>query len=123
MIRRRGVPGMKATLLARRLGLDGNPLRRRTDKIAACLAGLLVAVFLIGAPSLALAAIGWAGPAGVTGQHATRVSRQVPVTGLQLAPRSRLRMEPKDLPPGAPPTNALDAAGRWFAGPLRGSGA
>ena len=34
----KGVPGMKTTRLARRLGLDGNPLRRRTDKIAACFA-------------------------------------------------------------------------------------
>ena len=47
---------MKRTRLARRLGLDGNPLRRRIDKIAACLAALLVAVFLIGAPMLSMAA-------------------------------------------------------------------
>jgi hypothetical protein len=31
---------MKTTRLARRLGLDGNPLRRRTDKIEAWLAAL-----------------------------------------------------------------------------------
>ena len=43
---------MKRTRLARRLSLDRNPLRRRTDKIAAGLAALLVAVFLIGAPIL-----------------------------------------------------------------------
>lgn len=49
--------------LARRLGLDGNPLRRRTDKIAVSLAALLLAVFLIGAPLLSMAAIGWAGRA------------------------------------------------------------
>jgi hypothetical protein len=36
-----GVPGMKPTRLSRRLGLDGNPLRRRTDKIAACATALL----------------------------------------------------------------------------------
>jgi hypothetical protein len=35
---------MKTTGLACRLGLDGNPLRRRIDKIAACLAALLMAV-------------------------------------------------------------------------------
>ena len=51
-----GVPGMKTTWLARKLGLDGNPLRRRTDKIAAWAAALLVAVFLIGAPLLSVAA-------------------------------------------------------------------
>src|SRR5215470_11164041 len=49
-------PGMKKTRLARRLGLDGNPLRRRIDKIAACLAALLMAVFLTGAPMLSVAA-------------------------------------------------------------------
>jgi hypothetical protein len=36
---------MKTTRRARRLGLDGNPLRRRIDKIAVGLAALLVAVF------------------------------------------------------------------------------
>jgi hypothetical protein len=39
---------MTATRLARRLGLDRNPLRRRTDKIATCLAAALIAVFLAG---------------------------------------------------------------------------
>ena len=47
--------------IARKLGLDGNPLRRRTDKIAACAAALLLAVFLTGAPLLSVAAAGWAG--------------------------------------------------------------
>ena len=68
---------MTATRLARRLGLDGNPLRRRTDKIAACLAALLVAVFLIGAPVLSVTAIGWAGRAGATEQQAARSWHQV----------------------------------------------
>ena len=61
------VPGMKTTRIARKLGLDGNPLRRRTDKIAACLAALLLAVFLIGAPFLSVAAAGWAGHPGPPG--------------------------------------------------------
>src|SRR5215471_9305435 len=52
---------MTVSRLARQLGLDGNPLRRRTDKIAACLAALLVVVFVIGTPVLAVAAISWAG--------------------------------------------------------------
>src|SRR5690348_5159614 len=58
--------------LARRLGLDRNPLRRRTDKIVAWLgAGLLVA-FLAGAPLLALAAARWAGHAAIAEQRAER---------------------------------------------------
>jgi hypothetical protein len=50
---------MKTTRLARRLGLDGSPVRRRIDKIAASLAALLMAVFLIGAPLLWIAAARW----------------------------------------------------------------
>jgi len=41
--------------LARRLGLDSNPLRRRTDRIAGCLGAGLLAAFLIGAPLLSIA--------------------------------------------------------------------
>ena len=77
---------MKTTRLARRLGLDGNPLRRRTDKIAAFLAALLVAVFLIGAPLLSVVAVGWAGRAGAVGQGAERSWLQVPAILLQAAP-------------------------------------
>ena len=77
---------MKTTRLARRLGLDGNPLRRRIDKIAACVAALLVAVFLIGAPMLSMAAARWAGHAAVTGQRAARSWRQVPAVLLRGAP-------------------------------------
>jgi hypothetical protein len=50
--------------LARRLGLDGNPLRRRTDKFAAWLAALLAVVFVIGAPWLSAAAVTWVGRTG-----------------------------------------------------------
>ena len=42
---------MTASRLARRLGMDGNPLRRPTDKFAAWLGALLVVVFIIGAPA------------------------------------------------------------------------
>jgi O-antigen/teichoic acid export membrane protein len=47
---------MKTTRLARRIGLDRNPLRRRTDKIAARVTVLLPAMFLIGAPLFSMAA-------------------------------------------------------------------
>jgi hypothetical protein len=63
---------MKTTRLARRLGVDGNPLRRRTDKIAACLAALLIALFLIGAPLLSVTAARWASHAAATRQEAAR---------------------------------------------------
>jgi hypothetical protein len=59
---------MNTPRLARRLGLDRNPLRRRTDKVAVCLA-VLLAVFVIGAPVLSVAAARRAGrllPGGCT---------------------------------------------------------
>ena len=74
---------MKTTRLARRLGLDGKPLRRRIDKIAACLAALLMAVFLIGAPMLSMAAARWVGHAAAAGQRAARSWRQVPAVLLR----------------------------------------
>ena len=64
--------------LACRLGLDANPLRRRTDKIATLLAALLLLVFLAGAPLLAIAAYGWAGQVGAAEQRAERSWREVP---------------------------------------------
>jgi hypothetical protein len=69
---------MKTTRLARRLGLDGNPLRRRTDKIETWLGTLTLVVFLAGAPVLSVAA----GRAWVTGHS----GRQVSAVLLQAAP-------------------------------------
>jgi hypothetical protein len=77
---------MKTTWIARKLGLDGNPLRRRTDKIAACLSVLLLAVFLIGAPFLSAAAAGWAGHHGNAELRATRSWHQVSAVLLRSAP-------------------------------------
>ena len=77
---------MTAKRLARQLGLDGNPLRRRTDKIAAWLAALLVMVFVIGTPELSIAAIGWAGHAGAGRQQPAR-SRYVVTAVLRQASR------------------------------------
>jgi hypothetical protein len=69
---------MRTMRLSRRLGLDGNPLRRRTDKIAACAAALLLAAFVIGAPLLSVAAAGWAARSWTAYQQAVRSWRQVP---------------------------------------------
>jgi hypothetical protein len=75
-----------AARLARRLRLDRNPLRRRTDKIAAGLAAALIAVFLAAAPVLSAVAVGWAGRAAAAGQQAARLWRQVPAVVQQAAP-------------------------------------
>jgi hypothetical protein len=77
---------VKTTRIARKLGLDGNPLRRRTDKIAARLAALLLAVFVIGAPSLSVAAASWAGHHGAAGLRAGRSWHKVSAVLLQGAP-------------------------------------
>jgi hypothetical protein len=83
---------MKTTWLARRLGLDGNPLRRRSDRIAIYLGILLVAAFLIGAPPLSGAAIGWAGHAGAAEPRAGHTGHRIPAVrmsaGLSVIPRS-----------------------------------
>jgi len=77
---------MKTTRIARRLGLDGNPLRRRTDQIATCLVALLLAVFLIAEPFLSAAAVGRVGHHGDAELRATRSWHQVSAVLLQGAP-------------------------------------
>jgi len=72
--------------LARRLGLDANPLRRRTDKIATFVAAQLLLVFLVGAPLLAIAAYGWAGRVGAAEQRAERSWREVPAVLMKSVP-------------------------------------
>jgi hypothetical protein len=54
------------TRLARALGLDGNPLRRASDRAEAWIRIGLLAVFLISGPLAALGAAGWAYHTGAT---------------------------------------------------------
>ena len=77
---------MKTTRLARRLGLDGNPLRRRTDRIGTAVAAGLLAAFLVAAPLLALAAASWAGQTGAAERRAERAWHQVSAILLRNAP-------------------------------------
>lgn len=74
---------MKWTYLVRRFGLDGNPLRRRSDKISVGLVAGAMAVFLIGAPFLAAATASWAGHAATAKQQAQHSWRQVPAVLLK----------------------------------------
>ena len=55
-----------STRLARALGLDGNPLRRASDRAEAWIRVGLLGVFLIAGPMAALGAGGWAYHAGIT---------------------------------------------------------
>jgi hypothetical protein len=74
------------TRLARALGLDGNPLRRASDRTEAWIRIGLLAVFLIAGPMAAGAAGGWAYHAGITGARAQAAQTShdnVPAVALQ----------------------------------------
>lgn len=96
--------------LAARLGLDGNPLRRRTDRIAAYGAAGLLALFLAGAPVLAVAAGHWAYRVSTTEQQGQRAWREVTAVLLQPAP----------IEPGYYDLSDSWAAARWTV-PDRGT--
>jgi hypothetical protein len=83
-----GMSGIRrrARRLGRWLGLDGNPLRRRTDRIATWLMAQFLVVVLIGAPLFAIAAFTWAGRAGAAEQRAERSWREVPAVLLRPVP-------------------------------------
>jgi hypothetical protein len=72
--------------LKRRLGLNRNPLRRRTDKIAVYLAVVLAAAFLIAAPLLSMTAVSWVGRAATAEQRAARSWHLVPAVAQRAAP-------------------------------------
>lgn len=76
----------RARRLARKLGVDANPLRRRTDKIATWLMAQFLVVVLIGAPLFAIAAFTWAARAGAAEQRAERSWREVPAVLLRSVP-------------------------------------
>ncbi len=78
----------RRTQLSRALGLDGNPLRRRADRLGTGLALGLWALFLICAPLLAVLAGRWTHEAGLAQQRAERNWRQVVAVTLQAAPPS-----------------------------------
>jgi hypothetical protein len=77
----------RTTRLARALGLDGNPLRRASDRAEAWIRAGLLAVFLIAGPMAALSTGGWAYHAGVTAArvqaaHTHHVKAVVPQSAL-----------------------------------------
>jgi hypothetical protein len=78
----------RRTKLSRALGLDGNPLRRRADRLGIGLALGLSALFLICAPLLAVLAGRWTYEAGLAQQRSEGHWRQVVAVTLQAAPAS-----------------------------------
>ena len=71
---------------ARRLGLDRNPLRRRTDRIESSVAAGLLALFLVGAPLSGVLAGRWAQQGGLREQRAQLSWHQTSAVLLTSAP-------------------------------------
>jgi hypothetical protein len=81
------IPGRRASSLARRLGLDRNPLRRGTDRAEAWIRIALVLAFLAGAPLAAWGAGNWAGSVAPTAAHLRQAGgHRVPATLLRSVP-------------------------------------
>jgi len=81
------IPGHWTASLARRIGLDHNPLRRGTDRAEAWIRIVLVLVFLAGAPVAGWAAGHWAGSTVPTAAHARLAGEhRIPATLLNGVP-------------------------------------
>jgi hypothetical protein len=74
------------TRVARRLGFDHNPLRRRSDLIEAWLLPAVIAVFLALSPLLAGAASAWVHHENAAAQQAERSWHRVTAVLLQAVP-------------------------------------
>jgi len=86
-MRRMEISGRWTSSCARKLGLDRNPLRRRTDRAEAWLRIALVLAFLIGAPLAAWGAGNWAGSVAPTAAHLRQAGEHhVPATLLRSVP-------------------------------------
>jgi hypothetical protein len=79
-------PTMTWTRLARALGSDHNPLRRRSDKIAAWLTPAAIAIFLLLGPLVAAGAIVWAHASITAARQAGRELHPVPAVLTRAVP-------------------------------------
>jgi hypothetical protein len=139
-----GRPRLPARL-ARALGLDGNPLRRASDRAEAWIRAGLLVVFLIAGPVTAQSAGGWvyqaAMPAAAPPVHAVQAvllqpapalhAGPAPAPGAQVWVRARWHspgarastgevLAPDGSPAGTTVTVWLDASGRVAAPPQPG---
>jgi hypothetical protein len=80
------MPTMTWTRLARALGSDHNPLRRRSDLIAAWLTPAAIAIFLVLGPLAAGGAMMWVHASNDAARGAARQLHQVPAVLLQPVP-------------------------------------
>ena len=83
----RAIPGQRRGTgrLARVLGLDGNPLRRASDRAEAWIRVGLLAIFLIAGPPAALGAGHWAYHAGISGARVQAPAHRVQVKPVPFA--------------------------------------
>jgi hypothetical protein len=86
-------------------GWDGNPLRRRADRLEAGVLAGLIMVFLIGAPILVAVAGHWAQAAGLRALRAEATWTQVSATVQRSAPGQ------SNTSPG--PEGTVWVQGRW----------
>jgi hypothetical protein len=101
--------------LSRRLGMDGNPLRRPADKIEAWLTPVAIAVFLALCPVVAIGMSAWVHADNAAAQRAARSWHPVKAVLLQAAPG------PAETDSGANTwTDWVEA--RWSAGGLQKKG-
>src|SRR5262249_50122167 len=107
------ISGRWTASLARKLGLDRNPLRRSTDRAEAWLRIALVLAFLIGAPLAAWGAGSWAESVAPTAAH-------LQLAGEHRVPAPLLRNGPGASDQGSPVRLAWVKAG-WTVpgGPVR----
>ncbi len=79
-------PTMTWTKLARRLGSDRNPLRRRSDRLGAWLVPVAIAVFLALSPFVTSGAASWVHADITAARHAQRSWHRVSAVLLAAAP-------------------------------------
>jgi len=102
--------------LSRRLGMDGNPLRRRADRIEAWLAPAAIAVFLALCPVAAVGVSAWVHANNAAVQRAERSWHPVKAVLLRAAPG------PAETDGGANTWTVWTQA-RWSVGGVQRTGA
>jgi len=101
--------------LSRRLGIDGNPLRRRADKIEAWLAPVAIVVFLALCPLVAIGMSAWVHDDNAAAIRAQQSWHPVKATLLEAAPG------PAE-PDGGANTWTVWTRARWEVGGLTKTG-
>ncbi len=101
-VRGKRIAARRTAPLARRLGLDANPLRRGTDRAEAWIRIGLVLAFLIGAPLIAWGCGHWAASVAASAAQAQRAGQhRVPATLLRSLPGDSAHPHPTEVSLGS----------------------